>query len=103
MRQIQAHSDGSVNSIGYCDADAFVTGGSDGSVRLFDMRAPEYFSLLFEHPSKILQTVVSGSSVAVICQGTSSVYVLDTRKPKFVLAELQHEKQVNCATWLRHN
>lgn len=59
--------------MGYCDSDTFVTGGSDGTVRLFDLRAPEYFNVLFEHPNKVLQTVVNGHSIAVVSQGTGSV------------------------------
>lgn len=44
--QLVAH-DGVVNSIRFVgDDNSFITGGGDGSVRIFDMRNPNFFSSL---------------------------------------------------------
>lgn len=108
-RQIQAHDIGTVNCLAYCgeDHNTFVSGGSDGFVRLFDLRCPNYFSVVFETTNAqgafpILHTVVNEThpyQVAVVAQRTGSVMVLDSRKPKQVQAELKHTAQVNFATW----
>ena len=40
LKQIQAHNQGSVNTVKYWGASSntFITGGNDGTVRLFDLR-----------------------------------------------------------------
>jgi len=77
------------------DSNTFITGGNDSSMRLFDLRDPSHFTVLFESKLKtpILHSAVNEHcthQVAVLNQRSGIVNVLDTRKPKLVQAELEH-------------
>jgi WD40 repeat protein len=73
-------------------------------MRLFDLRDPSHFTVLFESKLKtpILHSAVNEHclhQVAVLNQRSGIVNVLDTRKPKLVQAELEHRSQPNHLAW----
>ena len=86
-RQIQAHDFGVVSSVQFWNnsADNFVTGGQDGNVRLFDIRQPNFFTILHETPSSVLHVSMNPyneNQMAVINANQNFITILDTRQPK---------------------
>ncbi|KAG9295877.1 hypothetical protein G9A89_006616 [Geosiphon pyriformis] len=101
----------------------FASVGADGSVRMFDLRALEHSTIIYEtnapHPSTANSTHSSQSQpspllrlcfnkmdqnyLATFHMDSPHVQILDVRAPGFPVAELRgHSATVNCVNWAPH-
>ena len=79
-QQLIAH-DGQVNAINFTsDSNMFVTGGSDGQVRIFDLRNLQTSTIIYQSTNPILQVLwnkVNTHQLALILSNSSDVIILD--------------------------
>ncbi|KAI9013377.1 WD40-repeat-containing domain protein [Phycomyces nitens] len=104
-------------------ADIFASVGADGSVRLFDLRALEHSTILYEAPlvppspsrNNFVSAISDGSQpllriqfnrinsdlLATFHMDSNDVQILDIRFPTIPVAELtrRHKGSVNCFGW----
>ncbi|KAI9202670.1 WD40-repeat-containing domain protein [Polychytrium aggregatum] len=98
--------------------DEFASVSADGSVRLFDLRALDHSTILYEalplangvSPStspglvRISWNKQDPNFVATLQAGSDSVIILDIRMPGIPVVELRaHGAPVNSATWAPHS
>ncbi|KAJ3216086.1 ddb1 and cul4 associated factor 7 [Dinochytrium kinnereticum] len=113
--------------------DVFASVGADGSVRMFDLRALDHSTIIFETPSMVVPAPLPVSSsqggggepnmtvenpplvrlswnkqdpnyLAAVQVGSSGVLVLDIRVPAVPVVELfGHEAPVNSISWAPHS
>lgn len=89
--------------------DIFGTVGGDGSVRLFDLRALEHSTILYEtRDSKPLLRVCWNRNdpnyLATVVVDSSDIMVLDVRVPSIPVATLNnHTAAVNSIGWAPHS
>ncbi|KAJ3358642.1 ddb1 and cul4 associated factor 7 [Allomyces javanicus] len=108
--QLIAH-DRDVFDVGFAPgtADIFASVGADGSVRLFDLRALEHSTIIYEHPQsapllRLAWNRQDPNYLAVLAYESHTITVLDVRRPSLAVAELAgHTTCVNAAHWLPHN
>ncbi|GBB84504.1 hypothetical protein RclHR1_11070002 [Rhizophagus clarus] len=98
--------------------DVFASVGADGSVRMFDLRALEHSTIIYEtvmpHPSQVNASNQTQSSallrlcfnkiepqyLATFHMDSTDVQILDVRVPGVPVAELRgHSSTVNCVNW----
>ncbi|KAG0168765.1 ddb1 and cul4 associated factor 7 [Apophysomyces sp. BC1034] len=102
-------------------ADVFASVGADGSVRLFDLRALEHSTIVYEAPpaptnhGQFASVISDGSPpllrlqfnrinhdlLATFHMDSDTVQILDIRYPGVPVAELtkSHQSNVNCFSW----
>lgn len=93
--------------------DIFASVGADGSVRMFDIRALEHSTILYEvsgTPSgstALLRLAFNPSDenqLAIVHADSPHVFLLDVRKPSVPIAELRgHRSTVNGFAWDQQN
>lgn len=110
LTQLIAH-DRAVHDVSFLphSSDVFVSVGSDGSLRAFDLRALEHSTILYEDPgNKPLMRVEFGKKeqhyLGVFGMGEEAVQVLDMRSPGVPVVELRGHKRgrdgaVNAIAW----
>ncbi|KAG0367003.1 ddb1 and cul4 associated factor 7 [Gamsiella multidivaricata] len=103
------------------NSDIFASVGADGSVRMFDLRALEHSTIIYETTSSIPGLQPSSSQIAAqppmpllrlsfnkldanylstFHMDSSSVQILDIRVPGIPISELRgHKGAVNCMAW----
>ncbi|KAL0075299.1 WD40-repeat-containing domain protein [Phycomyces blakesleeanus] len=108
-------------------ADVFASVGADGSVRLFDMRALNHSTIIYEAPlvpsspskNNFVSAISDGSQpllriqfnrinsnlLATFHMDSNDVQILDIRYPTVPIAELtrRHKRSVNCFGWAPHD
>ncbi|CAI2374406.1 unnamed protein product [Moneuplotes crassus] len=112
--QLIAH-DKEVFDIGFQDINSFATVGADGSMRLFDLRALEHSTILYEtnHQSttgegkpllKLGWNNQDPSYIATFEPDSSKVVILDIRVPMIPVCELEgHTDYVDAFSWAPHS
>jgi WD repeat-containing protein 68 len=110
LTQLIAH-DRAVHDVSFLphSSDVFVSVGSDGSLRAFDLRALEHSTILYEDPkNRPLMRVEFGKKeqhyLGVFGMGDEAVQVLDMRSPGTAVVELVGHKKgrdggVNAIAW----
>jgi len=89
--------------------DTFASVSADGSMRLFDLRALEHSTIIFETPNTVPLLRLSWcrqdpNYLATFSVGSGSVYIIDIRKPSIAVATLKsHTSCVNDITWSPHS
>ncbi|OLL23302.1 DDB1 and CUL4-associated factor 7 [Neolecta irregularis DAH-3] len=104
--QLIAH-DREVFDVGflYGSTDIFASVGSDGSVRMFDLRALEHSTIIYEgvNPAPLLRLSMNprdANFIATFHADSSSIQILDIRNPGVSFLELTaHVGNVNCISW----
>ncbi|KAI9179295.1 hypothetical protein H9P43_005958 [Blastocladiella emersonii ATCC 22665] len=104
--QLIAH-DREVFDVGFASgtADIFASVGADGSVRLFDLRALEHSTIIYEHPQsapllRVAWNRQDPNYLAVVAYESHTISVLDVRVPSVAVAELAgHTTCVNAVAW----
>ncbi|KAG0024732.1 ddb1 and cul4 associated factor 7 [Entomortierella chlamydospora] len=103
------------------NSDIFASVGADGSVRMFDLRALEHSTIIYETTSSIPSVQANNPQVAAqlpapllrlsfnkldpnylstFHMDSSSVQILDIRVPGIPISELRgHKGSVNCMAW----
>lgn len=87
------------------NADVFITCSIDGSIRLFDLRAMEHSSIIYESRDRVPVLRVSWSSlsstlIAAVQMDCKTVPIIDIRKPSNSLMMLEgHSCAVNAVQW----
>ncbi|OAD72183.1 hypothetical protein PHYBLDRAFT_114101 [Phycomyces blakesleeanus NRRL 1555(-)] len=95
-------------------ADVFASVGADGSVRLFDMRALNHSTIIYEAPLvpdgsqpllRIQFNRINSNLLATFHMDSNDVQILDIRYPTVPIAELtrRHKRSVNCFGWAPHD
>ena len=84
--------------------DVFSTCGKDGSIRLFDMRCLNKYSVLHENSdqSPILRlswNPVNSQTIAYLTENKSTVSLIDIRSPEQELLLKSHNSPVNAVDW----
>ena len=89
--------------------DIFATVGADGSLRMFDLRALEHSTIMYETPGGTPLLRLSWNSLdtnylATFAADSCKAVVLDTRMPAIPVAELGgHSAPVNGVSWAPHS
>lgn len=89
--------------------DQFATAGSDGSVRLFDLRALQHSTILYEDPEKRALNRIAWNKrdptyLATVAHESSELVVLDVRVPCRPLTKFSnHRGCVNGMAWAPHS
>lgn len=124
--QLIAH-DKAVYDVQWCPGpaagrDQFASCGADGSVRMFDIRALEHSTILYETPPTSSGSTPNGSSkdvapllrlafdpnnlhcLAVLHSDCNSILMIDNRKPGIPVVELKaHQRAINGLAWSGSN
>ncbi|RCH93155.1 ddb1 and cul4 associated factor 7 [Rhizopus azygosporus] len=97
--------------------DMFASVGADGTIRLFDLRALENSTIVYESPpihnQKFASAISNGSQpllriefnhcnpnlLATFSMDSDSIKILDIRYPTAPVIELMHKSIVNCFNW----
>jgi WD repeat-containing protein 68 len=92
--------------------DIFASVGADGSVRMFDIRALEHSTILYEVTGTLAGSTAllrlsfnpaDENQLAIVHADSPHVFLLDVRKPSVPIAELQaHKGTVNTFAWDDH-
>eukprot|EP00183_Erythrolobus_madagascarensis_P002424 CAMPEP_0185850498 /NCGR_PEP_ID=MMETSP1354-20130828/4611_1 /TAXON_ID=708628 /ORGANISM="Erythrolobus madagascarensis, Strain CCMP3276" /LENGTH=402 /DNA_ID=CAMNT_0028551185 /DNA_START=63 /DNA_END=1271 /DNA_ORIENTATION=- len=97
------------------DASNFATVGADGSVRLFDLRALEHSTIVYESTTPLLRLKWNRfhpNVLAALALGGDAVLMLDLRMPGSALAMLETSRQgqtgtpddmLNALAWAPHS
>ncbi|KAI9346611.1 WD40-repeat-containing domain protein [Obelidium mucronatum] len=106
------------------DPHSFASVGADGSVRVFDLRALEHSTILYDTPPQLTppggpnatQTMenppllrlswnkLDSNYIATFQSGSQKVVVLDIREPSVPVVELYgHQAPVNAIAWAPHS
>eukprot|EP01105_Mastigella_eilhardi_P002557 TRINITY_DN1319_c0_g3_i1.p1 TRINITY_DN1319_c0_g3~~TRINITY_DN1319_c0_g3_i1.p1 ORF type:complete len:349 (+),score=97.67 TRINITY_DN1319_c0_g3_i1:46-1047(+) len=89
--------------------DMFASVGADGSVRMFDLRALEHSTIVYESAKCVPLLRLSWNKqdtnyIATFAMNSTKVTILDTRYPATPVAELQgHTGTVNSLSWAPHS
>ncbi len=87
----------------------FGTVGSDGSLRLFDLRSLEHSTIMYESPDatpllRLRWNLMDPNYIACVTMDSSTVIVLDIRMPATAAATLRtHTAAANCLAWAPHS
>jgi WD repeat-containing protein 68 len=107
--QLIAH-DKEVYDIAFaCGQDVFGTVGADGSLRMFDLRALEHSTILFESPDltpllRIVWNKQDPNYLATILTDSPKAIILDIRVPSLPMTELiAHQAAINGIAWAPHS
>jgi len=110
--QLIAH-DKEVHDIAFTRAgtgrDLFASVGSDGSVRMFDLRNLEHSTILYEDPKQLPLLRLSWNKqdpnyLATFAMDSTEVVILDVRVPSIPVARLcNHRASINGITWAPHS
>lgn len=85
--------------------EVFASVGADGSLRVFDLRALEYSTILYESPGlqpllRLAWNQWDPNYIATFMQDSCEVIILDTRSPSVPVTILQsHTHCVNAMAW----
>lgn len=92
-----------------CGVDVFASVGADGSVRLFDLRALEHSTIIYESPDmtpllRLRWNRRNPNYLATIAMDSPEVIILDIRQPSLPLAVIDHQSAtskncVNAISW----
>lgn len=93
--------------------DVFASVGADGSVRLFDLRALEHSTIIYESPDmtpllRLRWNKLDPNFLATVTMDSAKVIVLDIRVPSIPVATLDHKtpasphNNVNAIAWAPH-
>eukprot|EP00038_Savillea_parva_P008132 m.174951 g.174951 ORF g.174951 m.174951 type:complete len:353 (-) comp13902_c0_seq1:181-1239(-) len=91
------------------DVHTFSSVGADGSVRLFDLRNLEHSNIIYEDDNstpllRLAWNQQDKNYLATMKMDSSSVFVLDVRRPMEPVAVLdRHEASVNGLAWAPHS
>ncbi|KKA25831.1 WD repeat protein [Rasamsonia emersonii CBS 393.64] len=100
--QLIAH-DKEVYDVRFCanSVDIFVSCGSDGSVRMFDLRSLEHSTIIYEPSEKNDKPSPHDSHLlATFAQDSNIVRILDVRQPGQAIIELRgHSAPINSVEW----
>ncbi|KAG1147575.1 hypothetical protein G6F37_001448 [Rhizopus arrhizus] len=101
--------------------DMFASVGADGTIRLFDLRALENSTIVYEsppiHKQKFASAISNGCQpllriefnhcnpnlLATFPMDSDSLKILDIRYPSMPVIELEHKSIVNCFNWAPNN
>lgn len=110
--QLIAH-DKEVHDIAFTRAgggrNLFASVGSDGSVRMFDLRSLEHSTILYEDPQQLPLLRLSWNKqdhnyLATFAMEKAEVIILDVRVPSQPVARLgNHRAPINGITWAPHS
>lgn len=87
------------------DGNKFISVGADGSMRLFDLRALEHSTILFEEKnnSPLLRVAWNASDenyAATFAQDSAKIIVVDLRMPSKAVAQLAaHFADITSVAW----
>eukprot|EP00727_Mastigamoeba_balamuthi_P011901 m51a1_g7333 hypothetical protein (360) ;mRNA; r:184967-186321 len=90
-------------------SDIFASVGADGSVRMFDLRALEHSTIIYESPDlspllRLAWNKQDGNYMATFLMESNKVIILDIRVPSVPTAELTgHQLSVNALAWAPHS
>ena len=89
-------------------SDVFASVGADGSVRMFDLRALEHSTIIYEQPDvplvRIVWNKLDPNYLAAVPYNASKAIILDVRVPSSPVAELTgHTGPLNGAVWAPHS
>ncbi|KAI9146444.1 DDB1 and CUL4-associated factor 7 [Paraphysoderma sedebokerense] len=93
-------------------SDIFASVGADGSVRMFDLRALEHSTIIYESPaegqsSPLLRldwNKLDPNYIATFQVDSNQVIILDIRIPTMPVTELRgHQAAVNSCVWAPHS
>lgn len=85
--------------------DVFASVGADGSVRVFDLRALDHSTIIYDPPKppplvRIAGCPYDGNILATFAGNSSKVLILDIRQPGMPIDVLQHHQApVNAIQW----
>lgn len=85
--------------------NVFGSVGADGSVRIFDQRALDHSTIIYDPPSptplvKIEANPCDANSLAILGSETNEVYLIDIRMPGGSIAILSgHKRPINSIKW----
>ncbi|CAF2144669.1 unnamed protein product, partial [Brassica rapa] len=98
--------DNEVHDIAWGEARVFASVSADGSVRIFDLRDKEHYTIIYESPQadtpllRIAWNKQDLRYMATILMDSNKVVILDIRSPKIPVAELErHQGSVNGLAW----
>ena len=89
--------------------DVFGTVGGDGSLRMFDLRALEHSTILYESQGlvpllRLEWNKFDPNFIATFAMDSDKVIVIDVRQPTVPFAELKvHRNSVNAISWAPNN
>ncbi|KAL3112990.1 hypothetical protein niasHT_013455 [Heterodera trifolii] len=89
--------------------DQFATAGADGSIRLFDLRALQHSTILYEDAERRMLNHLSWNKrdptkLATVAQESKEVVILDVRVPCRPMAKFgNHRAAINGITWAPHS
>jgi DDB1- and CUL4-associated factor 7 len=89
--------------------DVFASVGADGSVRMFDLRALEHSTIIYESPNyeallRLEWNKKDPNYLATFAVERSKTVILDIRRPSIPLAELGgHIGPINSVAWAPHS
>lgn len=85
--------------------NVFGSVGADGSVRMFDQRALDHSTIIYDPPNptplvKIEANPRDANSLAILGSDTNEVYLIDVRMPGGSIATLSgHKRPINSIRW----
>lgn len=106
--QLIAH-DKEVNDIAFArGVDVFGSVGADGSVRIFDLRALEHSTIMYETQGPPLLRLAWNKQdpnyVATLAADVNAAILLDVRVPTVPVAQLRgHASELNAIAWAPHS
>lgn len=89
----------------YNSTDIFGSVGADGSVRMFDQRALDHSTIIYDPPNPVPLVKIEANprdpnSLAILASETNDIYLLDIRMPGGPVASLKgHQRAVNTIRW----
>ncbi|ODQ63656.1 WD40 repeat-like protein [Nadsonia fulvescens var. elongata DSM 6958] len=89
--------------------DVFVSVGADGSIRVFDLRALDHSTIIYEPANpvplvRLSTNPMDSNTLAAIAANENEVYILDIRSPGVPIAMLKgHKAPVNSVIWAPPN
>ena len=84
--------------------DVFITCGKDGSIRLFDMRCLDRYSVLHQNKEelpilRLAWNPINSMTVGYICENQNIISLVDIRSPEQELRLESHTTPVSAIDW----
>ena len=84
--------------------DVFITCGKDGSIRLFDMRCLDRYSVLHQNKEelpilRLAWNPINSMTVGYICEKQNIISLVDIRSPEQELRLESHTAPVSAIDW----
>lgn len=104
--QLIAH-DSEVYDVAFAadSVDVFASVGADGSVRVFDLRALDHSTIIYEPPQPVPLVRIAANPhdrnmLATMAADSNRIFVLDVRSPAVPIATLDgHQRAINSISW----